>query len=137
MLLISARPSAADPEPAAALGNSVEAKVTGPFRRYTVLYNIAADNLDCPATPDGVHHCSLQILALVYESFRGLVNTQATGAKLAIPPARYDDVLSHGLDFKLEISVPTEDGTYFIRAGVKDVTSGRIGALELPVAETE
>ena len=107
----------------------------GPFRRYTVRYNVAAGNLDCAATPDGMHHCSLQILALVYDSYRGLVNTQINGVKLSIPPARYESILSHGIELKQEISVPVEDGPCFIRAGVKDVTSGRIGAVELPVAE--
>jgi VWFA-related protein len=135
MLLVNARPSTADAESVAAPGNKVEAKVKGPFRRYTVSYNVAADNLSCPATPDGIHHCSLEILALVYDSYRGLVNTQINGVKLSIPPARYDSVLNHGLQFKQEISVPTEDGTYFLRTGVRDVTSGRVGAVELPVAE--
>jgi hypothetical protein len=135
ILLISARPTSAAPEPTAAPENSVEPKVKGPFRRYTVRYNVAADNLNCPATPDGMHHCSLQLLALVYDSYRGLVNTQINGVKLSIPPARYDSILSHGIELKQEISVPTEGGTYFLRTGVKDVNSGRIGALELPIAE--
>ena len=135
MLLVNARPSAPAPEPSAAPGNKVEDKVKGPFRRYTVRYNVAADNLVCPETPDGIHHCSLEILALVYDSYRGLVNTQINGVKLAIPPARYSDVLNHGLQFKQEISVPTQDGTYYLRTGVRDVTSGRVGAVELPVAE--
>jgi VWFA-related protein len=135
MLLVNARPSTADAESVAAPGNKVEAKVKGPFRRYTVSYNVAADNLSCPATPDGIHHCSLEILALVYDSYRGLVNTQINGVKLSIPPARYDSVLNHGLQFKQEISVPTEDGTYFLRTGVRDVTSGRVGAIEFPLSE--
>jgi len=135
MLLISARPTTADSEPAAAPGNSVQPKVKGPFRRYTVRYNVAADNLSCPATPDGIHHCSLQILAFVYDSYRGLVNTQVDGVKLGIPPARYDAILAHGIELKQEISVPTQDGTYFLRTGVKDVNSGHVGALELPIAE--
>ena len=132
---VSVRPTATDPEPSLAPGNSVEAKVKGPYRRYTVNYNIAVDNLVCSTTPDGIHHCSLQILALVYDSYGGLVNTQANGLKLAIPAARYDAVLSHGLEFKQEISVPlsTQDGT--LRAGVFDLNSGRVGAVELPVAE--
>jgi VWFA-related protein len=132
---VSARPTATDPEPGLAPGNSVEAKVKGPYRRYTVHYNVAVDNLACSTTPDGIHHCSLQILALVYDSYGGLVNTQANGVKLAIPAARYDAVLSHGIEFKQEISVPQsmQDGT--LRVGILDVTSGRIGALELPIAE--
>jgi hypothetical protein len=100
---VSARPTATDPEPGLAPGNSVEAKVKGPYRRYTVHYNVAVDNLACSTTPDGIHHCSLQILALVYDSYGGLVNTQANGVKLAIPAARYDAVLSHGIEFKQEI----------------------------------
>jgi len=44
-------------------------------------------------------------------------------------------VLNHGLQFKQEISVPTEDGTYFLRTGVRDVTSGRVGAIEFPLSE--
>jgi len=64
-----------------------------------------------------------------------LVNTQVDGVKLGIPPARYDAILAHGIELKQEISVPTEDGTYFLRTGVRDVTSGRVGAVELPVAE--
>ena len=132
---VTARPTVTGPEPAAAPGNKVEDKVKGPFRRYTVNYSITADNLDCPATPDGIHHCSLQILALVYDSYGRLVNTQVNGVKLAIPPARYNSVLSHGLELKQEISVPAQDGAYSLRTGVRDVTSGRVGAVELPVAE--
>ena len=129
----SVRPSEAQTETAAAPGNQVAEKTQGPFQRYTVVMSVDAHNLDCPAKPDGARTCSLDGVILVYDADGALLNSAVGAIRAEVPADRYQALLKNGLRFKQEISVPT-NGETFLRIGVHDLTSNRVGAVELPVS---
>jgi VWFA-related protein len=127
------RPSVADAEPGIAQGNKGSPKMTGPYRRYTVYYTAAPKDVSCDSTPDGVRHCLLEFVTVVYDADGAFFNSQSNGIKIAIPAARYTAILHGGFQYRQEISVPVK-GDYFLRIGIHDLTTDHVGAIELPVS---
>jgi hypothetical protein len=75
----------------------------------------------------------LEVAAHVYDVNGTLLNS-AGGVILAdIPADHYAAVLHSGLRFRQEISVPV-DGYSFLRIGVYEQSTNKIGSVELPVA---
>jgi hypothetical protein len=126
------RPSSGDTETALAPGNQAAPKTTGPYRRYAVLFSIDPKGIDCPANPDGVHHCDLESITFVYDADGILFNTQTGRLTADIPASRFAALLQSGIRFRQEISVPVK-GEYFLRIGVHDMATNRVGAVEVPV----
>jgi VWFA-related protein len=126
------RPTTADSEPALTPGNKASAKLTGPFRRYSVLYTITPKDVSCPTTPDNSYQCVLEFFTFVYDVDGVLLNQQSNGIKADIPAARYAAIRHKGIQYRQEISVPVK-GEVYLRIGVQDETTGHVGALELPI----
>jgi VWFA-related protein len=129
----SVKPNSGDTEPTLAPGNRAPGKTTGPYRRYTVLFGINANEVACTATPDGVHHCALEVMIFVYNADGALLNTQSGEIKAGIPAARFASLQKTGIRFRQEISVPVK-GELFLRIGIHDEATGRVGAVELPIS---
>jgi hypothetical protein len=127
------RPSSADSEPALAPSNQASPQMIGPYRRYSVLFAVDVSGIDCPATEDGVHHCALESMVFVYDAGGALLNTQDNRFKAEVPAARFASLLQSGMRFRQEISVPVK-GESFLRVGIHDETTGRVGAVELPIS---
>jgi VWFA-related protein len=130
------RPSIAQAEPALAKDNHGEAKATGPYRRYNVSYVAPLSDIRCPIAPDGALVCALQFEARVYDSDGALINTQNNQFKATVTAQHYAS-LRQGphpeFRFQQEISVPVK-GEYYLRVGIHDLASDRVGAVELPVS---
>jgi len=54
-------------------------------------------------------------------------------AKPALPPAVYQSMLTSGAKLHQDIDIPAK-GEYVLRIGVHDLTSDRVGALEIPTS---
>ena len=118
--------------PRLAPGNRKTAKMKGPYRSYSVRFDLDPRELDCAPAPGTVHQCLLDSVVFVYNADGTRVNLQADRLRLSIPPARWKAWSRSDLHFRRTISVPVK-GDYFLRIGVLDDRSGRIGALEVPV----
>ena len=44
-------------------------------------------------------------------------------------------MIHDGLSYTQEVSVPTKGGPYFLRIGVQDQTTNKVGALEISVSK--
>jgi VWFA-related protein len=134
VFVANVRPSIADTEAELAQGNQGNPKVSGPYRRYTVTFVTNPRGLNCAATSDGTHHCVLEFLTFVYDADGTLINTQTNGMTSTFSPARFASFQkSQLLTYRQQISVPVK-GEYYLRIGLRDDTSGNVGALELPIA---
>jgi VWFA-related protein len=133
----SVRPAIADAEPALAPGNQGNPKISGPYRRYTVRYIAHQRDIDCPSAPGDMNLCTIHFIASVYDTDGLLIVTQANELKTNIKSAYYNEFRQPGHDpafqFQQDISVPAK-GAYYLRVGIHDMTSNRVGALELPVS---
>jgi VWFA-related protein len=130
------RPSIAEAEPVLAKDNHGDAKATGPFRRYNISYVAPLSDIRCPVAPDGTLGCALQFEVRVYDADGALINTQDNQFKATIKPEHYASLLQGPhpeFRFQQEISVPVK-GEYYLRLGIHDLESDRVGAVELPVS---
>lgn len=134
---VSVRPSIADAEPALAPRNQGSGKMKGPYRRYSVHYIVHQRDIQCPASPGGANICTVEFVACVYDDDGVLINTQSNEIKATIKSTYYAALrqpgLHPGFQYQQEISVPVK-GEYYLRIGVHDLTTDRVGAVELPVS---
>jgi hypothetical protein len=75
----------------------------------------------------------MEAVIFVYDGDGTLEIMQFAGLKADLPADKYTALLQAGFRFHQEISVPAK-GEYFLRIGVHDETSNKVGAVELPVA---
>jgi hypothetical protein len=122
-----------EPEPAVAAGNKVNELVKGPYRRYAVQLGIDLHNLACVTNAEGVRQCKLEVAVNVCDVNGALLNSAGGVIEADIPADHYPAVLRSGLRYRQEISVPVE-GYSFLRIGVHEQASNKIGTVELPVA---
>jgi len=127
------RPSSPDTESEFAPGNQPGKKSSGPYRRYTITYIANPRQVHCDPTPDGVHHCALQFLSVVYDQDGNVIVQQGNGIHADLPADRYAALIKGNLSYRQQISVPVK-GEFFLRIGMRDISTDRVGAVELPVA---
>jgi hypothetical protein len=109
----------------------------GPYRRYSVHYIAHQRDIQCPTGPRGVNICAVEFVACVYDDDGVLINTQSNEIKATIKSTYYAALrqpgLHPGFQYQQEISVPVK-GEYYLRVGVHDLTTDRVGAVELPIS---
>lgn len=131
------RPAVADPEQALAKGNQGTEKAQGPFRRYNVHYYGHLGDIQCPPASSGELLCTLEFVARVYDANGVLINTQDNRFEARVKPENYAALQKPGnhpeFQYRQDISVPAK-GEYYLRLGIHDVASDRVGAVELPIA---
>ena len=137
-ILMKARvlPSTLTPEDNPARGNSVNPQskaAKGPYRRYRI--DVLADprTMAFVHTPDGKYASSLEFLAFLYDQDGTLINHLGNAIHPNVPIETYKQMLQSGIQFHAEISVPLK-GDYYLRIGLHDIGSDRIGAIEVPLA---
>lgn len=133
ILAASVRPAIADPEPSAAPRNKILGNIKGPFRRYTVLFGVDTHDIDCAAASDNIHHCAMDAEIFVYDAGGTLFNAVAGTVNLNLSADDYAARLKSGIHFFQDISVPV-NGEYFLRIGVQDESTNKVGAVEVPIA---
>jgi VWFA-related protein len=126
---------AATPDTTLPPGNNPDPKaMKPPYRRLTLAYNIDLNGIQFDPSADGAYHGQFEYAVNVYDSNDGkLVNSNVMAAKPNLPPAVYQSMLTGGAKLKQEIDLPTK-GDFVLRIGVHDLTSDRVGAIEIPVS---
>ncbi len=109
-------------------------KVEGPYKAYGVDMVPDAHAVTCSEDANGDRHCALEIWTYVYNSDGQLLVTTGNRLHTLLTPADYTKMLAGGLAFHQQISVPVK-GLHFLRTGIHDMVSDRVGAVEIPVAQ--
>jgi VWFA-related protein len=133
VFVAAVRPTNTDNEPAAIQTNQLGKNVQGPFRRYTIVFAITPNELNFTTGQDGVHHCGMEFVTVVYDADGMVVNQQANGIVSNIPDAKFADTMKRDFVYRQQISVPAK-GEYYFRLGMRDRNTDGVGALEIPVA---
>jgi len=107
-----------------------------PFRTYTIRIQADARKMKLTQTPDGLHHGTVEFVAVVYDQSGGLVNSQLSTASLDLNDATYRQMLQTGFPATAQIAVPAK-GNFFLRLGVHDVGCDQIAAIEIPVDQVK
>lgn len=104
-----------------------------PYRSYTVQFLVDLRGATFDTDDKGMRHGELEFATFLYDADGELVNSVDNALKLNLTADRYAQLASHGLMARLTIEAPVK-GEYFLRMGVHDLASDRVGAIEIPVA---
>lgn len=124
------------PEPRVAASNSVNVPgllaVKPPFKRYVVDYAALPGDLDFSLDPEGNYHAHLQFITIVYLPDGRAVNRVTNVIRTTLDSVAYGALNQTGFTFHQDVSVP-DKGEYSLRTSVMDLTTGRIGSIEVPL----
>jgi len=96
-------------------------------------FRVSPRYLDCAAAADGQHHCSLDFVSFVYSDDGDLLVTQSNSVRVNLSPSQFASVQNSFFRYRQQIGIPVK-GESYLRVGMRDASTGRLGALELPVA---
>lgn len=132
------RPDAATPEDKIAEHNTPDPAhpMNGPYRRYDISFATLAGDLTLPRATDGIRHGGVEFVAFVYDPEGRLLNIEHNTVTMNLEPQTYASLMKSGLQFNMQISAPAR-GESFLRLGVRDTTSGRMGVVEIPTTSVE
>jgi VWFA-related protein len=112
------------PDPAGALATTLKP----PLQRYIADYSIDPSGFDSKTLPDGRLHHELELTQVAYDPGGIRLNYTDGGFAIDTPPAQERQ---QGIRMHQEIDLPA--GQVFLRVGVHDLISGRIGTVEIPL----
>ena len=113
-------------------GNYLSAKwLHSPYRSYEIHYSVDSKDLHFLSHSVDHYHDSLEFIAVVYDDYGELVNSIVSRLALDLDPDHYMQAERGGVGFNQTLAVP-EKGHYFLRLGVRELTTDHIGALEVP-----
>jgi hypothetical protein len=104
-----------------------------PFRRYAIDLVAVPDAFELSLGHDQVRSGRIEFSVLLYDSSGDLMNAVEKSVQLSLTPSQYRWFLS-GVHAHFEISVPAKTSETFLRVGVHDVPSNRMGVVEVPVS---
>jgi len=105
-----------------------------PYRHYSLAYAIDINGIDFAPGIDGNYRGYFEFGARVYNADGDeIVNAVSKTVSPILPPAVYLSMLRGGANAHVEIDVPAT-GDYFLRIAVHDLTSDRMGSIEVPTS---
>lgn len=126
-------PATGSLEDAVARGNSLSPKVSGPFERYIISIVALPTAFTFTRTSANKIHINAQLATRLYLADGALINIAAFKVESDLDDAHYKSIMANGLKFQQEISIPVKRET-FLRIGVQDLATSRVGVVEIPVA---
>ena len=111
------------PDPAGALAKTLKP----PLQRYVCDYIVDPRGFDAKTLPDGRTQREMELTQVAYDPGGNRLNYTDQGFAIDTPPGQ----AQQGIRLHQEIDLPA--GDLFLRIGVRDLVSGRIGTLEIPL----
>ena len=121
-------------DPPAAGGNYLDAKLRKQgYRDYTLHFRVHVHELKLVQNADHMSYVGkLEFVAVVYDNHGQAINGKREKASVSFPDLTDPQLPAASLTSDLVIEVPAK-GNYFLRLGVRDTATDRVGALEIPV----
>lgn len=104
-----------------------------PFRRFAVDLAAVPDDFQLTLNKDGRRTGAIEFSVLLYDNDGNLLNAIGKTVQLSLTSESYKGFLS-GVNGHFEISVPVKDSNDFLRIGIHDIPSNRMGVIEVPIA---
>jgi VWFA-related protein len=117
----------------AAIAGTLDAKLTDkPLVRYEVQYSLPSRQISFIENPDGTRRCSLEFDLAAYDVFgKRITGLSQTISPRPITAEQYQQTIRTPLRFIQELDLPA--GEVFLRVGVLDAVSDKVGTLEIPL----
>jgi hypothetical protein len=113
---------AADGQPAASAART----------HYSVDFSINLKDLKMALDADGIYHSTLDFCVIVYDHYGQVASRDDRHVTMEADDEKYAEFASEGVKVHQEIDVPK--GEHWLRTGIYDRGSHRIGTLEIPLA---
>jgi VWFA-related protein len=133
VLKVAVNPATGRPEDVVAKANNMAPKISGPFERYVLQVAALPAAFTFARDVPGKIHMSARLVTRVYSADGALINSTTLNVIGDIDDARYRTIMADGVQFRQEVSVPVK-GENFLRIGVEDLATNRMGVVEIPVA---
>ena len=136
-LIFEVRPLAVgDPElrgaqPTPGPAGKSPAPLKPPVTRYVVEYSIDPHRVSWKNLPDGQQQAELEVAQALFSAAGKLVNSTDAGLEVTLTAAQVAAAMREGVRVQQQIDLPAEEVS--LRIGVRDVSSGRIGTVEIPL----
>jgi len=101
--------------------------------RYSVEYSTDVLNLSILSAPDGKRMAHVEYMALVYDAQGKRVNSAVKSLHEIWTPAQFPTTQQRGVRYQQQIDVPAR-GEFTIRLLVHDLTTDRIGSIDIPLS---
>jgi hypothetical protein len=99
--------------------------------RYGVDLKVSLNDLDVPADPEGLHKGALNLCLIVYDKYGQIAMRRDHLVALNIKPDAWDAMEKNGgLRLHADLNVPK--GQYWLRTGVYDRSTHKVGTMEIP-----
>jgi VWFA-related protein len=118
---------ASQPGPAGLMAD----KLSGPAKRYWIDYAADMHQVAAGLGSDGLYHSSMEFVAIAYDRDGKILNVANRSLKLNLQAGQYDRVMQNGMPMHEELDVPI--GEIYLRIAVHDLTTDRIGSVEIPL----
>jgi VWFA-related protein len=122
------KPGPTDP---AVMGFPVAAVKDKPMVRYDVLYELPAGQVAFTDGPDGIYRGFVEFDAVASDVFGKLITSVSRTMPLALDAAEYAEFVQAPFRFFQQIDLPA--GENYVRVGVLDKTSNKVGTVEIPL----
>ncbi len=123
--LIQPMPQKADAKPS----------LKGPTERYSVDFALDLDDLHLKVDPDGSRKGKLNLSMILYDKYGQVTSREDHLVNLSIKPDVYAVFRKTGVQMHGEIQVPK--GQYWLRTGVYDEGSRKVGTMEVPLSSVK
>jgi VWFA-related protein len=102
-----------------------------PLTRYALLYEITAQQIAFASGVDNLYHGALEFDIAVYDGEGKLVTSLGQTITMPLDDFGYQQFMQQPFRFRQQIDLPA--GQLFVRIGVLDHTSNKVGTLEIPL----
>jgi hypothetical protein len=103
-----------------------------PYRDYQIHYSVDPRDLQFAQHGADSYEDTIEFIAVVYDAEGAIVNSFINTVSVDIGIADYTRIQRDGLGIEIPIAIPAK-GDFYLRLGVQDLNSNRLGALEIPV----
>jgi VWFA-related protein len=110
-------------------------KLHGTVKRYWIDYATDLHQVSVIVGSDGLFHCSVEFAAIAYDRDGKILNVANRAFKLNLQSAQYNQIMQTGLPLHQELDVPV--GEVYLRIAVHDLSTDRIGSVEIPLRVQE
>jgi VWFA-related protein len=116
-------------------GNYLEQKYRDkPFRTARVTYLVPGSQIELEPAANSLHHGSLEFTMVLVDDKDMLVNSANEQLEMNLKPETYTQIMTKGFGMPVIIQLP-EKGTYFLRVGIHDKSTGKVGTVEINTSD--
>jgi VWFA-related protein len=130
-IVFDVRVAAPDPKPLSGSVAGANSAMKNRVARYSIDYAASLDTIHLIQSSSGVRQGHIDALAIAYGRFGNRLNWVGNDVPIALDQSAWDKFSRYGLQIHQILDLPA--GEVYLRVGLHDPGSGRIGTFEIPL----